>query len=388
MHAHARYLASKRQLDVAPLSSRLDVWKHPDLSKLTILDILAGHEIVFKEGKLPPYTGLVSTEPFGHLETQTLNAELESLLAKGAVEVVPPFLAESGFYSQYFLVPKKDGGFRPILNLKPFNKFVEKAANKFRLLRTPVLLAMVKQSDWLASVDLKDAFQHVPVAERHRKFFRFRYRGTCYQYTCLPFGYSLSPLTFTRCLKAALVVLMRRGLRLAWYLDDLLVLASSPEQAMRHTQELIEFLELVGFTINYKKSTPWPARQMTYLGLSLDSVSMRATLTAERWTSLGTVLALFYPGARVTYLTCKKLLGLLCAAHQVVPLGLLFLRKLQQWFAGLFSVYGHETRFNSTLVQVPVSVEPDLAHWRQATSDRVGVPLGPKSPTLTIFTDA
>ena len=370
------------------LGTKLHRWKQLGLSKVAVWDIMEGHEIVFKDGCIPPRTGMINTSPGGSREAQILDAELKALLTKGAVEVVPLRMREEGFYSQYFLVPKKDGGFRPILNLKPFNKFVAKASNKFRMLRTPVLLSMVKQSDWLTSVDLKDAFQHVPVAARHRKYFRFRYREECYQYTRLPFGYSLSPLTFTRCLKAALVVLLRRGLRLAWYLDDLLVMANSPEQAMRHTHELIEYLEYVGFTINYQKSTPWPARQITYLGLRLDSVSMSATLSQERWLTVETVLALFHPGACVTYLACKRLLGLLCAAHQVVPLGLLFLRRLQRWFASLYSMYGDDAKFNSTKVQVPIGVEPDLAHWRRACSDRVGMPLGPKDPLVTIFTDA
>ncbi len=33
------------------------------------------------------------------------------------IEVVPPSERESGFYSRYFVVPKKDGGLRPILDL-------------------------------------------------------------------------------------------------------------------------------------------------------------------------------------------------------------------------------------------------------------------------------
>ncbi len=39
-----------------------------------------------------------------------LHAKVMSLLKKGAVETVPPAPSESGFYSRYFLVPKKDGG--------------------------------------------------------------------------------------------------------------------------------------------------------------------------------------------------------------------------------------------------------------------------------------
>ncbi len=37
---------------------------------------------------------------------------------KGAIEIVPPAQSESGFYSHYFLVPKKDGGLRPFLDLR------------------------------------------------------------------------------------------------------------------------------------------------------------------------------------------------------------------------------------------------------------------------------
>lgn len=38
-------------------------------------------------------------------------AEIHNLLAKGATEVVPLEECGTGFYSHYFLVPKKDGGF-------------------------------------------------------------------------------------------------------------------------------------------------------------------------------------------------------------------------------------------------------------------------------------
>ena len=46
-------------------SRRLDRWKHIFLSKLTIHNITAEHKIVFKDDKLPPYTGLVATRMFG-----------------------------------------------------------------------------------------------------------------------------------------------------------------------------------------------------------------------------------------------------------------------------------------------------------------------------------
>ena len=157
---------------------------------------------------------------------------------------------------------------------------------------------------------------------------------------------------------------------------------------MHHTRLLIEHLESLGLTIDYTKSTLWPARQIVYVGLRLDSASRSATLTVERWTRLETQLARFSPGEWVTYHSIKKLLGTLCAAHQVIPLGMLFLRRLQLWYAGLYCKYGEETVYNNLRIQVPTDVEPDLVHWRHAASDKVGAPLGPKEPRVTLYTDA
>ncbi len=40
--------------------------------------------------------------------------------------MVPPLDRESGFYSWYFVVPKKDGGLRPILDLRLLNHSVRR----------------------------------------------------------------------------------------------------------------------------------------------------------------------------------------------------------------------------------------------------------------------
>ena len=90
----------------------------------------------------------------------------------------------------------------------------------------------------------------------------------------------------------------------------------------------------------------------------------------------------------MTYHTVSKLLNLLGVAHQVVPLGLLNLRLLQEWFSRLVAVYGHDRRFYNEIVTVPLEVLPDLAHWTQAASDRVGMPLGSMGPVVTLRTSA
>ena len=51
-----------------------------------------------------------------------IEQEIAEMLQKGAIQVVSPLKGE--FISTVFLVKKKDGGNRPVINLKQLNSFV------------------------------------------------------------------------------------------------------------------------------------------------------------------------------------------------------------------------------------------------------------------------
>ncbi len=133
-------------------------------------------------------------------DAQVLRAEVMNLLEKGAIEIVPPAQSKSGFYSRYFLVPKKDGDLRPILDLRLLNYALMKRL--FRMITFKQILLQICLGDWFMSVDLKDAYFHIQVAPHHRRFLRFAFEGVAYQYNVLPFGLSLAPCTYTRCMVA------------------------------------------------------------------------------------------------------------------------------------------------------------------------------------------
>ena len=90
---------------------------------------------------------------------------------KGAVEIVHRH-PEDGFHSNRFLVPQKDGGQRPVINLKFLNSFVQ--PHHFKMEGILVLKDIMKQGNWMTKVDLKDAYFSVPICPEDRKFLRFR----------------------------------------------------------------------------------------------------------------------------------------------------------------------------------------------------------------------
>ncbi len=65
------------------------------------------------------------------------------------------------------------------------------------------------------------------ILSHHRRFLIFAFEGVAYQYQVLPFGLSLAPRTFTRCMDAALSPLRQMGIRILNYLDNWLILAQS-----------------------------------------------------------------------------------------------------------------------------------------------------------------
>ena len=66
---------------------------------------------------------------------------MQALLAKGAIERVPTLEVGCDCYSCYFLVPKKDGGLCPILDLHLLNAFLRK--EKFKMLTLALVLAVL-----------------------------------------------------------------------------------------------------------------------------------------------------------------------------------------------------------------------------------------------------
>ena len=105
----------------------------------------------------------------------------------------------------------------------------------------------------------------IPIYQGHRKYLPFVWQGQLFQFTCLPFGLSSAPRTFTKILKPVAAQLQAKGIRCVFYLDDILIMASSMEECSRNLQFTATTLQNLGFIINQQKSQFLPTQQITYL---------------------------------------------------------------------------------------------------------------------------
>ena len=319
-----------------------------------------------------------------HRGGSVLLDEVAELCAKSAVEPVPPGQEKDGFYSTYFVVPKKDGGVRPILNLKPLNRCLPKL--KFKMETLQSIISMMQPGLWLASVDLKDAYFHVPIARDQWKYLRFSIGGKAYQYKVTPFGLSPAPRLFTHVVRVIVVWLRLRGVRLHAYLDDIVLIGNSPQEVLHALQITIQAFALAGFIINVKKSDLTPTQDLVYIGGRFRTDLGRVFLPEDRVEALVRAARAFMRvGQRHQARLWLQLLGLMAATIPSVAQARHRMRPLQ-WF--LKRHWSAKKDKLQTLVMTTREVLPALLWWSDGTNLSQGRPFQEPSPQVTVTTDA
>ena len=152
-----------------------------------ILETIRGYQVEFHT--IPQQVGYPNEIQLDATQSQALTKEVEELVRKEAI-VSPPY-NDVGFMSQMFLVPKSDGSWRPVINLKSLNKYV--IARHFKMESIRTAKGLMQTGDWLVKLDLKDAYFSVPIHPSSQKFLKFKWRGQTWQFKALPFGLSSAP---------------------------------------------------------------------------------------------------------------------------------------------------------------------------------------------------
>ena len=138
----------------------------------------------------------------------------------------------------------------------------------------------------MVPIDLKNAYFQVPVHPESRKFLRFVAFRKVYQFKILCFGLSTAPQVFTRVMAPASVMLHDLSVRILRYLDDWLILASSRIEALWARDVVSDLCRQLGIFISYDKSHLSPTQSATYLGMVIESRSLKAFPSPERVSTL------------------------------------------------------------------------------------------------------
>jgi hypothetical protein len=194
------------------------------------------------------------------------------------MEEVPP--TTPGFYSNMFVIPKKNGGSRPVFNLKKLNKYIQ--APHFKMETLQEVTRQIKQNNYLTSIELSDAFLHIPIHADSRPYLRLNWKGKTYQFCTTPFGLSAVPWLFTKLTKTILEWARTQHIRLSAYLDDWIIISDTAAQATQHTQLVVQKLESLGWIMAYNESTLKPQQSIEHLGFLLDTTTMTAQLPGKK----------------------------------------------------------------------------------------------------------
>ena len=138
-----------------------------------------------------------------------------------------------------------------------------------------MLKDLPKVGNWMAKIDLKDAYFMIPMA---REFLRFQWKDKTYSSTachsvCHQLHGSLPRLVAT---------LPKLGLHLIINIDvDILVMAEIDLQK-DHVTAVVYMLDNLGFIINHPKSELTPNQEIEYLGFIVNSTAMELKLPGQK----------------------------------------------------------------------------------------------------------
>lgn len=318
-----------------------------------ILSWVKGFKIPFSE---PPVQDKKPKVFIAEKELNLYSCAITILEKKGAIEQCSHI--ENEFLSSYFLVPKVDGGVRFILNLKKLNEYIN--APHFKLEDYRSVLKLISKNDFMAKIDLEDAYFAVPIDINFKKFLRFQFNNKLYEFKVLPFGLNIAPFVFTKILKPLLHYLRSKGLVSVVYLDDMLLLGSSYRLCKENIHQTTQLLTSLGFTINFGKSILIPSHEITFLGFTFNSKELTFSAPLNKKQKILEEIHRFILKKDCKIKEFAALIGQLVAVCPAVKYGWLYIKffEREKWLA-LLSV---NNNYNKKML-IPEYLSKDFLWW-------------------------
>ena len=174
--------------------------------------------------------------------------------------------SKSPYSSPAFLVPKKDGGFRMVVDYRKVNNKV--VFDSYTMPTIEEALDQFGGAVVFSVLDLNSAYYQIPLSERSRRVTAFCTPVGLFEFNKLPMGISVGCQGLSRVIDEMFADL--KGRYIFNFFDDLVVYSASLKEHREHVREVLRRLQRGGFTLNPEKVV-FEANQIKYLGHLISS---------------------------------------------------------------------------------------------------------------------
>jgi hypothetical protein len=333
------------------------------------LNQLLNQKIILPELKL-------STE-----QNELIQKEIDSLLEKSAIIEVQK--EELHVICPLFTVAKKDGGHRPVHNLKALNSHL--CHQHFKLEGLPSLFNLLQPNDYFVKIDLKDAYLSISMKTVHTKFLGFSWKGKFYRWTSLPFGLSQAPWIFTKILKPVAAFFRMLAIFLFISFNDMLLFHKNKKVLEQQVDFVGKVLSVLGFEVNFKKSIIIPCQRIPFLGFIIDSTKMMIFVPPEKLGKFKDTIKGFLEKGQTSVHDLSKIVGQMNSFCTAILPGHLHFRNIEKFIHDTLFENNQNYNFKTKLSSL---VRKDLEWWFQWANNFNGKPCRIPETKVKIFSDS
>lgn len=227
----------------------------------------------------------------------------------------------------------------------------------------------------------------MPVRREDWHLLGIHWQGKWHVDKCLPFGLRSSPALLNQ-LALAIERILKHNyhiIHLIHYLDDFFTAGPHDSPTCKHNMELMNGLCTRINAPTKPEKEEGPSTSLTFLGILLDSVNMRASITQERKLDILSAIQSMQGRRTVTKRELLSIIGKLAFATKVVPPGRIFLRRLIDLSTTVTPLHHHIT--------LNADARADLTWWLHFLPSWPGTSLFLQShwspaPDMEFYTDA
>ncbi|XP_073462173.1 uncharacterized protein [Aquarana catesbeiana] len=220
---------------------------------------------------------------------------------------------------------------------------------------------------WLSKADISDAFKLLPIHPSLWCWHGIKWKEAYYFATKLTFGSKSSPWLFDTFAQSLGWILLHKGQchEVIHYLDDFLLI-EPPSKPPGDLDKLRVIFGNLNVPIAEHK-VDGPANSITFLGVSLDTCAMQASLPLDKLSRIRAVLHEFTHTKDCTKKQLQSLLGMLNFAMRIIPQGRTFVSRLLRFLS--------ETQDPDQILNLDSAAIADLSMWEEFLSAWNGISL-------------